>query len=669
MGPTDNSSDQTGTGNQANVFSGAHHNTFVGTSITNISGNVNYYTYLPESKPKEITLDDLLLNTPQAPVVFTGRSSLVEEAVNTLCEAGEFHIAILGAGGIGKTSLALHIMESHLIKEKFGEKCYFIPCEILPDAQNLTQGLVHAIGWQVTQGKTPLGILLDYLKGCQGVLFILDNFDTSWNSDDQAKFKNLIEKICSFKSVSVIVTMRGTDGPGQIKWHKLGGQSGLPPLKLSAAKEAFCSFSSDGKFTIEQKDPLLEQLLSQMDGMPLAIMLIAQHAKELPLKDLMEMWNGQKTAVLKRIGEQDDRLTSIEVSIELTLNIIREKLSPTGEDRLRLIAFLPSGIPDWLENLPKVLPNATMEVLVLKKSCLIHEAGNQTLRMLTPIVEYIMKIYGITGQFVNQIWRFYESFIDNLPQNSIKGDIQLGLHIANIFKILDIQIEKSFEKSHMNMLKRLDNYSQYFPGLMPLVEKYLRWQSQMSLGDQIEVMFLQEDMFSFMGEYEKAIAIIKDVEKLHKHQINQEISNLEVITSSKGTHVNYTTEQTQAECYKRLGQITYYQSDYNESQGKVQQAMNLYKKIGNMKGAAQCLQYMGEISQMLGQYEEGKVMLEQARKYFEEIRDRLGVAQCLQCIGNIRQMLGQFEKARVMLEQAKRQFEEIGDRLGAAQCL
>ncbi|KAF5344746.1 hypothetical protein D9758_015284 [Tetrapyrgos nigripes] len=674
MEQTDNGPDQTGTGNQANILSGAHDFNIMGSTITTIGRDAHYTykTYLPESRPKELTADDLLLQKPPAPDVFTGRSHLVEEAVKLLCEANQVHIAILGTGGIGKTSVALHIMENAMIKKKFVRRGYFIPCEILPDATKLIQGLVQAIGLQPIQGKGSYELLLDYLEGCQKILLILDNFETPWNGKDQTKVKNFMNTICSLKSASVIVTMRGTDGPGQIKWGKLGGQSGLPPLELGPAKEAFCSLSSDGNYAIREDDPMLEKLLIQMDGMPLAIVLIAQHAKELPLKNLMEMWNIQKTAVLKKIGEQDNRLTSVEMSIELTLNIIKEKLSRTGLDLLRLVAFLPSGIPDWLENVPKMLgsfPDTTMQVLTLKKSCMIYEGNAETLKMLTPIAEYVLKVSKITEDHEKQIWEFYESFIDTLFENHIDADIKLGLHIANIFKILHIQIEKSFETSHMNVLNQLCDHSQYFPGLVPLVEKYLGWQSQMSLGSQTELMFLQEGMLTFMGEYEKSIAIINNVEKLHRHQINHGTSDLEVITSSSSISVNYTMEQTQAYCYQRLGMMSYCQNDYKNSQCKIQQAMDLYEKIGNVKGAAQCLQHLGDISKMLGQYEEAKVMLEQAKKEFEEIGDRLGAAQCLHRLGNISYMLSQYEEAKVMLEQAKKEFEEIGERLGAAQCL
>ncbi|KAF5338669.1 hypothetical protein D9758_018033 [Tetrapyrgos nigripes] len=503
-------------------------------------------------------------------------------------------------------------MQNLLIKEKFAERCYFISCGMLPDAINLIQELVQAIGLQVAQGKGPLDVLLAYLKGGQKVMLILDNFETPWNSKGQTEVKNLMEDICSAKSVSVIVTMRGTDGPGQIKWHKLGGQSGLPALELSAAKEAFCSFSSNGEYTIKEEDPILEKLLIQMDGMPLAIMLIGELAKELPLNDLMEMWNIQKAAVLKKIGEQDNRLASIEVSIQLTLNVLGEKLSATGEDVL---------------------------------------------------------VFQGTEHLEDQIWKFYESLIDNLPQDSIARNNQLEQHIGNIFKILEIQIKRSFEKSHMKVLIKLCNYTKYYPGLLPLVEKHLEWKSQMILSDQIEMMFLQESILSFMGEYGKAIEVINCVEELYKSQINEEAGNLNVITSTSSISMNNTIEQTQAKCYRRLGTIFFYQCDYTQSQQKLQQARELYESIGDMRGVAECLQSLGNICRMLSQHENAKVMLEQAKQQFEGVGYRLGAADCLQSLGDICKMLAQYEDAKVMLQQAKEIFEGVGHILGFAQCL
>ncbi|KIK50846.1 hypothetical protein GYMLUDRAFT_50958 [Collybiopsis luxurians FD-317 M1] len=65
------------------------------------------------------TYEQIKLKTPTAPSVLTGRDELIEEAVHKLCQDNPVHLAILGAGGMGKTSLALHILKNKQVKEKF----------------------------------------------------------------------------------------------------------------------------------------------------------------------------------------------------------------------------------------------------------------------------------------------------------------------------------------------------------------------------------------------------------------------------------------------------------------------------------------------------------------------------------------------------------------------
>ncbi|KIK56211.1 hypothetical protein GYMLUDRAFT_821536 [Collybiopsis luxurians FD-317 M1] len=66
-----------------------------------------------------ITYEQIKLKTPTAPSVLTGRDELIGEAVHKLCQDEPAHLAILGAGGMGKTSLALHILKNEQVREKF----------------------------------------------------------------------------------------------------------------------------------------------------------------------------------------------------------------------------------------------------------------------------------------------------------------------------------------------------------------------------------------------------------------------------------------------------------------------------------------------------------------------------------------------------------------------
>ncbi|KAE9386100.1 hypothetical protein BT96DRAFT_981862 [Gymnopus androsaceus JB14] len=114
-----------------------------------------------------ITYESIKLATPMAPGVFTGRDELVTDGVDKLCQGDHAHLAIMGAGGMGKTSLALHIMEHAIVREKFQEKTYFVPCEMMPDAPSLIQGLLQVMELSTPEGKNGYGILEAYLQSSQ----------------------------------------------------------------------------------------------------------------------------------------------------------------------------------------------------------------------------------------------------------------------------------------------------------------------------------------------------------------------------------------------------------------------------------------------------------------------------------------------------------------------
>ncbi|THU90088.1 hypothetical protein K435DRAFT_802283 [Dendrothele bispora CBS 962.96] len=105
------------------------------------------------SNNKKITADMIASAIPAAPNVFKGRQELVEQGVAILCQQALRFLAILGAGGMGKTSLALYIMDSDSVKNKFGERCYFILCELFDDAESLVQGSIHVMELTMEDNK------------------------------------------------------------------------------------------------------------------------------------------------------------------------------------------------------------------------------------------------------------------------------------------------------------------------------------------------------------------------------------------------------------------------------------------------------------------------------------------------------------------------------------
>ncbi|KAK7468958.1 hypothetical protein VKT23_003457 [Stygiomarasmius scandens] len=160
--------------------------------------------------------------------------------------------------------------------------------------------------------------------------------------------------------------MRGIATPGDILWQKLGSKSGIPPLPLEAAKQAFVSFAGDEN--LKDDEEKLEQLLVQLDCVPLAVNLMAQRAKSNSLDSLIRMWNDGRTSILKEGRGDPNKLNSVDFSIELSTNLLAN--DQIALELLSVFAFLPNGVPEWGEHLNKMLPS--LGLLDLAVSALVE---------------------------------------------------------------------------------------------------------------------------------------------------------------------------------------------------------------------------------------------------------------------------------------------------------
>ncbi|THU80014.1 hypothetical protein K435DRAFT_874824 [Dendrothele bispora CBS 962.96] len=316
------------------------------------------------SETMKITADMIASATPALPLVFKGREKLVEQGVNILSQQALRFLAILGAGGMGKTSLALHIMDSPLLKDKFAGRCHFIPCQLFQDTESLVQGLLHVMELTMRENQSKQEVLFNHLQASHGdLLIVFDNFETPWNyGESRIGVKNLLEKIAQI------------GGPGDIQWERLGDQSGIPILSPIPAREVFKAFTGNKLQGSDETESQIDSLLYQLEYIPFAIKLAAQRVKRVPLEEVI------------------------------------------------IISFLPDGIPFWIKHLPQMFPgeDLSLNVSTLLNSSLIYEC-HEGLKMLAPVKKCIQLKYPIGQADVDQLEMFYELFLTrNGEQHSRK---------------------------------------------------------------------------------------------------------------------------------------------------------------------------------------------------------------------------------------------------------
>ncbi|KAF5347845.1 hypothetical protein D9758_013804 [Tetrapyrgos nigripes] len=602
------------------------------------------------------------------PKIFTGRDDLVNEGVKILCKGGQNHLAILGPGGIGKTSLALVISDKQEVQEKFQDR-HFLPCDILQDQNDLVQGFIQALGLKAQERKSQHEILFDHLSALQApALFILDNFETPWNyKDARTDVSNFIKKLVRFNHVTLIVTMRGIKGPGHpdIRWNRLGAEAGIPTLPIEAAREAFYLISGKSRAGIPQER--LDYLLNELDCVPLAIRLVAQLAERIDLENLIRIWDKSKTEILSEPDTEPGKLTSVEYSIELSVKL----LQTDTKDLLAALAYLPNGIPNWntiTSQMFSKVQKPEIKIYELLACSLVLET-NQSLMMLAPVREYISARYSISDFFRNQIEIFYVGITEMISSNSNPGEV-LDLHSLNLFKIFS-QYEGRGGHKNLNRFKIFSQYesrgghkkaahclktlgvkyyyvNQYSNAAKFLTEARVKFQNINNEYQAANCLWQMGDIHRVQSQYNEAIAILAEAK-----------SRFEQIRSEKGI----------ADCLLSLGNIYRMQSKHNEATAALSEARVLFQSIGNQIGTANCLMSQGNIYYMQDKYSEATETLLEARDLFQSIGNQLGTANCLSSLGNIYRMQGKYSEARETLSEARDLYQSRGDQQGTANCL
>jgi hypothetical protein len=116
---------------------------------------------------------------PSKPKIFHGRESELSDILK-LFGQGAPRLAILGAGGMGKTSIARVAVHHAEITARYQQNRFFVACDTVTTKVELAALIGAHLGFKPGEDLTPL--VIQHSSSNPPSLLILDNFETLWEA-------------------------------------------------------------------------------------------------------------------------------------------------------------------------------------------------------------------------------------------------------------------------------------------------------------------------------------------------------------------------------------------------------------------------------------------------------------------------------------------------------
>ncbi|MFN2190401.1 MAG: tetratricopeptide repeat protein, partial [Candidatus Promineifilaceae bacterium] len=230
-----------------------------------------------------------LHNLPAQSTPFIGRSTELALISDLIADADARLVTLLGAGGMGKTRLAIAAAEKHY--ESYRDGICFVSLAPLKNIDAIVPAVARAVGFSFYEGGSTLDQLRNFLRGKQ-VLLVLDSFEHLLDGG------RIVDDILKHApGVDILVTSRTKLNLQEEYILRVDGlkypmrEEGLKDLPDRVDEfDALNLFAHHAKrsrpdYALGPDDwEYIVEICSQMQGMPLGILLAAAWIELLPLK-------------------------------------------------------------------------------------------------------------------------------------------------------------------------------------------------------------------------------------------------------------------------------------------------------------------------------------------------------------------------------------------------
>jgi len=625
---------------------------------------------------------------PPPPVVFHGRDDFVNTAIAALTQAGNCRLAVLGSGGMGKTSVSLAILHDRRIRTHYGSRRFFLSCEAHADGDSVVVALARLFDLQASRDL--LTIVVGYLTDNGPTILVLDNIETVWsaqNSTAAAATERLLATLAQIPALSLIITCRGIVLPQSVQWTN-ANTAVLDPFSIEAALQTFVERA--GRELAEAELEIATTLLNGVDRMPLAVSLLGQLAQRgSPVSELYDRWELERIALLSTHGP--GRAYSVKVSIELSIVYLRS--ADESQESLRLLSLcsmLPEGLrPDVLERLHPQFKHIHRAREDLSAYALASLDGARVLRVLSPVRHLVLERHPPSPQHLEALYRIYFDICERLPVKMDEHFKRLSEEASPEMGNISTLLLSRVKQPSLRLVESVVNFTQFacwqhpttalVSALLHHLQQHPRWRAHClrSMGHaQIKLDEYRLAISSFAAavqlyledDNQAAVAECKWV-AAHAHRLLHELKRAEsLLGEARSMYTGLNDELGVAQCMLTLGRLMQQRNDLPAAIVHLSAAQEIYNSRHESFSSALCSQALGSVYRGQGKLDPAEAELEAARSVFIAIGNQNYLSQCLRVLATVPRCRGQYTRAEQFLTEAETICRKRGDRFGLAGC-
>ena len=542
-----------------------------------------------------------------------GRDDLIESIVDL---AGNLNsVALIGPGGIGKTSVALAILHHDRIREQFGNNRRFIRCDQFPASRaHFLARLSMVIGAGI-ENPEDLTVLRPFLSSREMIMF-LDNAESILDPQgtEAREIYGVVEELSRFGNICLGITTRISTVPPRCK----------RPTISTLSTEAACEIFYD-TYNNDARSDVVDDLVRRLDFHALSITLLATAASHnmWDYERLRKEWCVHRAKAL-RIDYNEGLAATIELS--LTSPTFRN-LGPNTRELLGVVAFLPQGIDE--RNLDWLFPAISDRRVIFDKFCVLSltHRTNGFITMLAPIRDYLCPQDPKSSSLLCAVMDHYFS---RLSANTDPSEPRFGEtrwitsedvnveHLLNAFIPLDTNSD-DFWDACANFLKHLYWHKPRRTVLESRIEALPA--AHPSKG---ECFFWLSRLFQSVGNYLEQKRVLTRLLVFYKERGHgREIASILAELSRANTMLGL----------------------YEEGLQQLEEALEYFKRLGETEGEVSCLIALGELLQHDGQLDAAEEATSHAIELLPEEGEEFLVCQSHSFLGDIYRSKGEREKS------------------------